>query len=421
MGTTRTFEDMLNEYVTNSLLREELIKRDYILKNVKKDNKWKGGKIPVPFKASGASSIRLGGLTSGTDIAESKFVRGYIDGYKEVWGSMIFHHRDILDHSGRVNEDSFIRTLPDTIEDFSEYMKMVISVQLGTGPNFDVATADGTATGIVKVNKVDRFMLDQKVQIHSDTQAFLALYVIGINVNTNEVQFSATRGGAAADLSAYKASENTKFYHDGGEDSANYFNSLKSALLPASAGGSATLHGKNKLLYPYLQAVAIDGSAITASNLLQKIFEAYVVVRQKARGNATTVLMSFKHMGSVMQLLEYGPTGSNGKSPFKVTEGSTSATAYGWDEVEIAQLGTNKRLKFVGIQEWDDDTIVFLDWAALTFRTNGFIRKRVSPDGKQYFETRTTAGFSYILDTFLFGELEVKAPGRCGIIYGISY
>ena len=39
-ATQSRFQEMLNEYLPNSLLREELIKRDYILTNVQKDNKW---------------------------------------------------------------------------------------------------------------------------------------------------------------------------------------------------------------------------------------------------------------------------------------------------------------------------------------------------------------------------------------------
>jgi len=50
MSTTRTFQDMLNEYLPNRLLKEELIKRDYILSTIDKDDSWKGGKLIVPFK-----------------------------------------------------------------------------------------------------------------------------------------------------------------------------------------------------------------------------------------------------------------------------------------------------------------------------------------------------------------------------------
>ena len=58
MATTRTFNDMLNEYLNYDLLKEEMTKRDYVLKRVEKDNKWKGGNLVVPFKAAGASSVK---------------------------------------------------------------------------------------------------------------------------------------------------------------------------------------------------------------------------------------------------------------------------------------------------------------------------------------------------------------------------
>ena len=419
MGTTRNFQDMLNEYLPNSLLKEELIKRDYILTNVKKDNKWKGGKIPVPFKANGASSVKLGSLTASSDIAQSKYIRGYLQDYREVWGSMVFNHRDILDHSGRVKEDSFIRVLPDTIEDFMEYMKMVVSVQLGTGPHFaarlGAAVPADLSAGIVTVDRVDRFCLDQKCLIKDADSVYLAVYVIAIDLNTSKVTFSASRAGAAADLSAYANVAGVQFFHDGGDVAANYFTSLRSAFLSAANGGSASLHGVSKVAYPFLQAINIDGSTITASNIIQQIFDAYTSVRIKSRGMASTVLMSYKHLGSCMKVVEVQ------KGGFKVSEGSEKASIYGWDEITIMQIGSRKYLKFVGIQEMDDDIIMFLDWSGITFRTNGFFRKRTAPDGKQYYETRTTAGYSYILDTFLFGELEVKAPNKCAIIYGINY
>ena len=37
MATTRTFQSMLNEYLTYDLLKEELIKRDWLLSNIQKD------------------------------------------------------------------------------------------------------------------------------------------------------------------------------------------------------------------------------------------------------------------------------------------------------------------------------------------------------------------------------------------------
>lgn len=413
--TTRSFQDMLNEYLPNSLLKEELIKRDYILKTISKDNNWKGGTIVVPFKATGASSIKVGGLTASNDIAESRYIRGKIEAYKEIWGSMIFNHTDLLQHDGKIKESTFLRVLPDTIEDFMEYMKMVISVQLGSGPEFAVATVSGTAGGVVIVDRIDRFCLDQKCSIIDDDTAALSVYVININLNTNSVTFSASRGGAAVDLSAYTIAQNARFYHDGVLTAADTFTSIRSALLPAANGGSANLHGQVKLNYPFLQSIAIDGSSITASNIILEIFDAYSQMRIKARGRIDEILMSYKNFASCMKLVELQ------KGSFKVAPNSSEASIYGWDKISVMELGTGRSITFVGIQEMSDSEIFFIDWKAMTFRTNGMIRKRTAPDGKQYFETRTTDGYAYILDLCLFGELEVSQPNRCGVIYGISY
>ena len=415
MSTTRTFQDMLNEYLPNKLLKEELLKRDYILSNIEKDDKWKGGKLIVPFKAAGASSVKMGGLTGASDISEDKYVRGSIDDYKEMWGSMIFNHRDLMDHSGKIVEDSFLKILPDTIEDFMEYIKMVASIQMGTGPHFaKVTDATNAATGIMLVDHVDRFVLNQKVTLDDDDSAAASFYVIAIDVNTDAVTFSATRGGAAANLSAYTVAQNAKFYTDGAETTA--FTSIRSVLLSAANGGSATVHGQSKLAYPFLQAVNVNGASITASNILDKLFDAYTEVRKKAKGRADRFVMSYKHFGSVLKLIE---NKTNGAANWQITIEDKKASLYGWDEVVINSV--KGKLTIVGIQEWDDDVIAILDMKSMVFRSNGFFQKRKSPEGQEYFEVRNTTGYQYIVDISLFGELEINKPGHCGIIYGISY
>lgn len=418
MATTRSFQDMLNEYLPNSLLKEELIRRDYFLSNIKKDNNWKGGDIPVPFKANGASSIRLGGLTASNDIAQSRYVRGKITSYKEAWGSMIFNHTDLMQHDGKIKESTFLRILPDTIEDFMIYMKEVMSHQIGSGGAFGtVLGVAGIATGTLLVDRVERFVLDQKVQLHdvvADTYA--AYYVTAIDLNGSFVTFSATRGGAGANLTGLVAI-NDKFYHDGGEVIGSRFNSIRSSLLSSANGGSASLHGITKASYPYLQGINIDGSGVTGSNILERIFDGYVDIRTKARGMADTVVMSYKNWANCVKTVE------SVKGGFKVTPDSEKASIYGWDEIEIMAIGKGgKRLKLVAVQEWDNDVIAYIDWSGMTFRSNGFFRKRTAPDGKQYFEMRgNDSGYQYILDTCVFGELEMTKPNTMGIIHTIDY
>lgn len=416
MATTRTFQAMLNEYLPNELLKEELIMRDYVLQNVQKDDNWKGGKLIVPFKGAGASSVKFGGLTDQTDIAQSKHIRGTIDDYREVWGSLLFNQRDLQEHDGKIPDSTFLRLLPDELEDFMDYKKEVVSIQLGSGPHFAVVTVNGTVGGVLGVDKIDRFMIDQKFYLDDNDSALLAVYVTGIDVDNSTITVSATRGGAPVDVSAYTVAQEAKCYHDGVNDGLGNFDtfvSIRQALLSAANGGAAQLHGQTKTAWPILQAVNVPGNTITAANILDKLFDGYTTVRQKSKGRATEYLMSLKHYGSIMKQLELQ------KGSFRVVE-DPKESLYGWMEMKIANV-TGQVVKFVGIQEMDDDIIPLMDWRSITFRSNGYFKKRISPDGREYFEIRASDGYKYIVDCCLFGEMEYKKPGHSAIFYGINY
>lgn len=418
MSTNRNFNNMLNEYLTSDLMKEELIKQDWLLQNIEMDTGWKGGKMPVPFTAQNATSIKMGGLTDSADVAQYKYVRGSVDDYKEAWGTIRFEQRDLMEHDGKVNEKSFLKMLPGQIEDFTQYMKEVLSKQLTTGPIVSKVTdATNAATGVMIVDRVERFVLDQKLVIIDNNSAQLEVYVIAINLNTSAVTFSATRGGAFVDLSAFSVAQAARFYIDGvlvGGVVTNAFTDLKSSLLSAANGGSANLYGQSKVAFPYLQAINVSGSSITATNIKAKLFDAYNEIRRKARGNANTVLLSFKHLGSLMAQIE------DQKGAFKVTAKDEKASLYGWTEIILTSVkGT---LKVVAIQEMDDDVIMFLDMSAMKFYTNGeLLRKRTAPDGKVYYETRQTSGYFYLVDISCFGEFVLHAPTKCGIVHGINY
>jgi hypothetical protein len=410
-----SFQSMLNEYLPNRMMMEELVKRDWFLSNLEIDNGWQGSKIIVPFKGAGASSVEFGQLADVADISQSQYVRGSIDTYVEAWGSLVFNHRDLLDAEGKIPEATFLKILPGEVDSMVDYFKQVVSTSLGSGSHFAQLATDGQAGGTFEVDHIDRFQIGQKLVLDDANSAPLTVYVIAINVNaatagTGTVTVSLTRGGAAADVSAYTVAQAAKCYHPGAL--AGSFTSIKEVLLSVANGGSASVHGVSKLLWPVLQATNIDGSMIDASNILDNLFDGYTTVRRKAKGNANTVLMSFKHLGSVMKLLE------TQKGPFAVTK-QPSASIYGWTEIEITTVkGT---LKLVAAVECDDDVIMYLDLKSMVFRTRGGFRKRKSPEGKEYHEIRGVDGFKYVVDMCLFGQLEVNAPGHNAIIYGISY
>ena len=413
MATTRTFQEMLNEYLPNELLKEEFVKRDYLLSKVEKDDTWKGGNLIVPFKAAGASSVSFGGLSASTDIAEDKYVRGSVAGHKEVWGSMIFNHRDLMEHD-MVSAQNFLKILPGAVEDFMDYMKNVVSVNLLNGEHFAKLTSDGQDGGTMVVDRPDRFVIDQKVYVDDSDSAATFGYVSAIDINTRTITLTANRGGAggAVDLAAYTVAQAAKCYNDGQQ--TNGFSSLRAALLSLANGGSTNLYGVAKTSAPYLQAINILGSDITATNIMEKIFDALTTVRQFGKGTPTDVVMSYKNIGSAIKAIEAS------KGAFNVQPGSNKASQFGWMEVEVGSVAKGA-LKLVGVQEADDDIIMFIDWRALKFHSNGFFKKRVSPDGKEYFEIRATTGYQYIIDVCLFGELVVIRPSYCGIIHSISY
>lgn len=412
MGTTRSFSAMLNQYLPNDLLKEELTKRDWLLQTVEKDNSWKGGDLIVPFKAAGASSVAFGSLTASTDVAEDNYVRGSITTQPEVWGTMIFNHRDLMEHD-KLSEQNFLKILPDTVDDFIQYMKEAVSLSFTNGSNFATLTADGDASGNITVDRVERFQLGQKISLFDDNTAAASYYVIAIVMDTSVVTVSATRGGSAANVSAYTVAQNSKVYYDGSK--LNGLTSLKLSLLSSTNGGSSTLYGQTKTAYPYLQSINVDGSQITGANILDQIFDAFTTIKNKGKGMPNKVVMSYKNLGAIMKLLE------TQKGAYHADPKSTKVSAYGWTEIDI--MGVKGQLTVVGVQEVDDSYIMFLDMrpSVLKIYSNGFFKKRVNPDGREFFEVRATTGYSYLVDVCFFGDIVLQRPSYCGILYSISY
>jgi len=404
---------MLNEYLTYDLLKEELVKKSYLLNKIEKDDGWKGGTLPVPFKAAGASSLKFGSLTASNNITQDRFVRGSVATYKEVWGSMIFNQRDLVEQDGKVNEKSFLKLLPQVIEDFTETMRDNVSINVLNGSHVATLTVNGTALGVAVLDRPDRLMLGQAVEFGGTVAATQEFYVSGINMNTLAVSFVTTMGGATpADLTPYTTADVARVYIPGAK--ANSFVSLRESLLSAANGGTAALYGQTKTLFPYLQSINISGATVTAANLLSQIFDAYTVTRRFGKGNPNEALMSYKNLATVMKLIELS------KGAFKTTPTTDKAELYGWTSIDV--VGVKGRLTIVGIQEIDDDVIMFIDWRALKFHSNGMFRKVKHPEsGNEYYVIRGENGYQYIMDMYLFGEFVLNRPSYCGIMHGINY
>lgn len=412
-ATSSNFQNMLNQYLPLELLKQELLKRDYLMQRVRHDESWKGGAIQVPFQVQHGSSIEFGQLADTTDISNYKYGRGSISTQPEAWASLQFLHKDLVQHDGKIPESTFLRILPDQVDAMLNYLKMVLSVHLmGSDGSFAAFTVTGTNAGVAVVDRIDRFALDQKVVLNDDgTVGTTTAYVIGIDVNANKVTVSATRGGAALDISTYTTGHKAKFFHPGSTSAG--MTSLGSQLLSSANGGTTNLFGQAKTSAPFLQCPNIDGTGVTATNILQKIFDGYTTRMILAKSGAIPeVVMSYKHFGSILKLLD------TQKGPFNVVPNSRKVSSYGWQSVEIGSV-SGAVLKLVAIQEMVDSLIYYLDWDGICFYSNGLIRRRKSPDGIEYYQSRATTGYSYIIDHFVMGDLVCEAPWKQAVMYGI--
>lgn len=422
MATLASFSDMLNEYLVYDLMWEETKKRNYLLSKVETDTNWKGGTLPVPFEGAAASTFVYGGLAAEDDITEYDYVRGEVAGYKEVWGSMIWNAKDLVEHvpekakaKGYINKQSFLRNITGQLTSFIEDFKDVVSVNLLGGNHLCKLTATSNANdGVITVDRIERLKLGQKVIVDDDDSTAQTGWVKSININTDSAVLVTTKGGSTViDFSAapMTVAQNAKVYIEGADTSSNVFTSLRAQLLSAANGGSSSLYGQTKLSYPYLQAPNISGASMNKTNILVTIFNAWKRICNLGKGHATDVIMSFKHLGNIMALLELG------SGPFRHVE--TKANPFGYTEIVIQ--GVKGRLTMVGVQEMDDDVMYFMDWSALKLHSNGWFEKHTDPEGKSYYVKRTTSGYKYIVDIRFYGELVLNAPCRCGVIYGISY
>ena len=411
MATTRTFSNMLNEYLPEKLLLDELKKRNWALQNIEQDDSWLGGNLVIPFLGAVGSTVTFGSLAASNDIAEELSVRGQVSAYKEVWGSMLFNETDLLQH-GKLSEQNFLKIIPDAIMRHADYLSGMISQNLLTGSAVALATVDGTVGGNITVAQPDRFQIGMKVQVDDNNSSPVTGYISTINMNSGVLLVVTARGGATpVDLSAYTVAQGAAIYNDGQQ--SNGFDNLPNQLLSAANGGAASILGVTKTAYPFTQAINVSGSSITASNILSSIFDAYVTVRRLGGGKPFKVVMSYKNYGSCLKALE------TQKGAFNVVPNAKKTEAYAYDAIMIG--GFAGTLELNAVQEMDDDKIMLLDMSTLKFYTNGGIRRRRAPDGKEYFEVRNTSGFQYIVDHCLFGEFVVQQPKKNGIIYGISY
>ena len=431
MGTAVTnvsFDNLLKEYLPYDLLVEEVIKRDFLLSNVKKDNSWKGGDLKVPFIGNAASSMAFGRLPgfssggtgtgldtidSGTNIVQDNYVVASINAQKELWGSMIFNDRDLSAHGSL--EQSFLKILPDRINAFTAAMRESLSGCLLTGGHIDTIVSSNNADDTIVVNRPERFSIGQFIEIRATgtTDETVRCYVKAINMNSGTLsldsKFTLDDEDHSVDLD--NVADGDKIFHENGANNSDaLFSSLASQLMAAE---STKIFGLDKVDYPHLQAYensSVGDVEADSGVALSTIFDAMVQVRRIGKGNPTDVVMSYELYAQCLKELD-------GKLQYSSETGK--ASKYGWSEISVG--GPKGSIKLVAVPEMDKDKAFILDWNAIKLHSNGMIERRSAPDGKQFYEVRAAQGFQYIVDHRFFGELVVSKPSHCGALSGITY
>lgn len=420
--STQNLNNLLKEFLTYDLLMTEVINRSYLLQKVNKKGDWKGGPIPVVFEAAAASSFRMGSLIAQDDITETKYVKGLIENYKEIWGAVKFNYADLTRHTDL--KQSFLSSLLKEIPRFAENMKTLISHLLLNGPALCKATdVTDAATGIIVVDRPERLQIGMYVELGTTTKVYSG-YVGSIDINTKAVTIVTALSDVdgltnPVDLSV-SAAIGYQFRIQDGFTSALQFVDLPSQLLSAANGGLATHFGKSKVRYPFLQAHNHDGSSIAAGNILTTIFDAFAEVKiYGSNSKVESVIMSYRNFAWAMKELEAGGGAGGIGAGRQFTATDRKVSAYGWTEITVMGVD-GAELKLVGVNEMNNDVIIGCDWRHIDLISNGMVEKVVSPDGNEFYTVRAESGYYYISDVRFFGELVVSMPAYQFIIHSIS-
>lgn len=424
MSTTKavTFQSMLNEWLVNDLLEQAFQEQSWLWNEATIVKTWQGGKLIVPFQDHYANSVAMGQLSDENDLSFAGYTRGFLDAYREVYGSIVFNSRDLQYDHYRVSEQNFISLLPQQLSQLMRFMRQTVSIQLLNGGRLDGVESGfvGDATGSVTVLHPERFQRTMKVILEDTTgPTTLTGYVETINRSSAELTiYDARSGGSALDLTGLD--DTTNIYIDGGNTTS--FNSLKDDLLPASAGGSDTFANTNKLDSTFSQSILYDaggssgtgpdwntGTAVKGEDILTLLFDAYRKNLQRG-GEADSAIMSYKHYSAAMLALEKGSGG------FRHVKESVSYAGYS----KIQVYGVVGMITLIGIREMDDDWIALVNKPDMTFYCgNKPFQALTSPDGLKYYTKRQTTGYQYISDIGLVGDFLYKNPWNATGIYNI--
>jgi len=425
-----TLNNTIKEYDKTDVVHNALMGYDWILNNVKKRYDWldTDTNYTIKFIGSEASTIQVGaGLADEADIVGSRVAVGHVAGAVPFSGSLKFFSRDIAKHEGTSRQATYITSLVKReTRSIIRRMRQAMSMSLVNG-YFSRAIGAGSAGGDLPVSNIEAFTKYQHLIFRNGGGTAVHGYVGSINMDANTITVYSDIALTTA-LSLSGMANGDLIYIWGAVDIGtgalqNQWISMKSAFLSAANGGSATLHSLNKLDYPFLQAVNVDGGSFSAGTILGDIFSAYTGdVKRKALsvvGSTNEIpnnlLVSSKNFAIMAkQFYENNMVIQDASKKVK------TANAYPYQVVTIGGAGA-AQLNIIHIPEMDDDFMTFLNPKSIAIASNGKMKSKNMEKGSPLFVVRDTTQEYYALyDVGYDSQVAYENPQSNGIIYGLN-
>lgn len=397
---------MLTQYLPHDLITEEFSKENFLWNQFEKDKSWKNGtEYVIPWEFAKGSDINMGGLVAETDIGDLGVYKKAIKTTQpELWGAIKFHQKD-LERYGDLKQ-SFLKILPGKINDFMDFMKMVVPCVILRGGALCAATSNGTVGGVLGVDRPQYLQLNQKVMIDDGNSSPVTGYIRSINMQTKEILvYDARIGGAVVDLSGYTVAQKTKVMIPGADVEA--FETFQNYLLPASLGGSDTIYGVSKQSAPILQSQLFDGSSWSSSNVLDKLYDVYYDVKTLGKVKETELMVPYHVFKACAKLMQ---------SSKRFVEGKKEA-GYGFNKITL--IGAEGEMTLTGMVDMPNDNIFMLNKADFLFAGDKFFEKSKQADGNEFFTLRKTTGFEHIVDIGARFDLIAKKLSSSAVVHSL--
>lgn len=413
MALKTTLNDLLKEYAPEKVANNEFNRLNYYWKNIKKNKEWiPGSNYRVDFEIGEDSTFTMGGLPAIADIHGAQYAKANIANPATLIGSIKIHEKDMEKHKDA--KKSFLSFWPEKLRRFTKRMEERTSVLLLGDGSICAATANGTALGVLKLDRPHLLTIGEKVEIKDNDTAAIPAFVRTINLATKEVTFyDAATGGAVVDLSGITTAAAGRVYITGTSASAESFNTLASFLFPAAvAGGSDTIHGLNKVNGgPILQPLYVDGSSFTTGKKLTEglysfMYE-YDYLGRSEEAEITVDYNQYMWMALFAQSSKY----------FKI-ENEVAGIGY----KGFSLLGPNGTMKVKALRDLKKGMAATIDFSALEFAGQTMFKMKHKPNGDMFHTERIAGpngGFVHIVDVELEGQHVCKAPYKLAGIHSI--